>query len=262
MILSKASPTKQQRSPLGSRVIHAFGATLLVALMSVSASAEPALQLYLEGATYDQGSDTWVASGGDSVRLWTIGAVGEVGTISNVRLAIAYDSSLTDVDFTLTPSTTGGEGGFTDPSTPGAPTLLQTVTDGSLPQLTGGGSIGNHGEYGDGTTWQEFALGDFTLTDSPIADFINSFPTPTNKLGQINVYEITFTGADSSATFHFDLYDSVVSGNKARAVFAPFSHDAEVNPPPVPEPASLATAGLGVILGLGYAWRRRKRVAA
>jgi len=33
-------------------------------------------------------------------------------------------------------------------------------------------------------------------------------------------------------------------------------------PPAVPEPASLATAGMGVLMGLGYAWRRRKQTAA
>src|SRR3546814_7458346 len=56
------------------------------------------------------------------LRLWTIGNVagpGGKGTLSDVRLAIAYDSGFAGAGFSLVSSTTGGYGGFADPSTPG-----------------------------------------------------------------------------------------------------------------------------------------------
>ena len=99
-----------------------------------------------------------------------------------------------------------------------------------------------------------------TLTDSPLGDFMTTLPAQPAKTGQINVYTITAVGTGLTS-IHFDLYNHTQAGNTVKAVNAPFSHDAEANPP-VREPASLATAGLCVFLGLGYAWRRRKRVAA
>jgi len=52
---------------------------LLVAMGS-AAHAVPALQLYIEGATYDTDSESWVVSSTD-FRLWVIGDVGHTGTI-------------------------------------------------------------------------------------------------------------------------------------------------------------------------------------
>ena len=227
-----------------------FACFLVLVLGTGSAWGIPVLQIYVEGATYDTGTESWVLSDpGGTVRLWTIGNTdgpGSHGDISNVRLAIAYTSNNGPVNINLTPTTTGGYGGFTDPSTPSAPTYIQTVTDGSAPVLTDGGDLPNHGIYSmAGVMWQEFSLGDFTLEDSPVADFIDDFPTSGIRAdsAQINVYEVSVTGAD---WFHFDLYDSVQSPN--RAVFAPFSHDGETGDgPPVPEPGTIALVGLGLL---------------
>ena len=199
--------------------------------------AIPALQMYIEGASYDSVSDTWVLDPveDDSFKLWTIGNVGAVGTIYNVRLAVAYEDPGEElVSITLTPGTTGGYAGFTDTSTPIAPTYIQTVDDGSSPILSNGSSLGPHGIFGEGTEWQEFLLGNFDSTDSPIGDFGGSVPAiGTNPpMGQINVYEVAVTG---TSVVHFDLYDFYESNNLAKAVFAPYSHDSEAN---VPEPAT------------------------
>jgi hypothetical protein len=116
--------------------------------------------------------------------------------------------------------------------------------------------------------WQEFYLGDFTLTDSPIADFISSFPTaPSTTSGQINVYEVMISGSQTEETvIHFDLYDHVGSENHVKYKFAPFSHDGETTTggngfPPhgdgVPEPGSVLLWGLGAV-GLGLLSRRRR----
>jgi hypothetical protein len=139
-----------------------------------------------------------------------------------VKLAIAYDSADTP-GITINESTTGGYGGFTDPSVANTATFSQTVTDGSLPKLSDGSDLPAHGIYGPGTSWTEYSLGNFDTPDAMGGDFISSLPTPT--LGyDVEVYEITVTG---TSYVHFDLYDSIMAGNKAHAKFAPFSHDGE-----------------------------------
>jgi len=219
-------------------------------LLSQAGLAVPLLQLYVEGGEYDSATETWVVhTNGDPIRLWVIGNTGgpEGQPIYDVRLAAAYESPESGIDpvFTITGSTTGGYGGFTDPSQASDPTYLQTVTDGSRPTLDDGTPLGPHGIYGAGTDWQEFALGDFELIDSPLADFMSAFPAAGAIGAQVNVYEITVSG--DPGWIHFDAYNHVASGN---SVFAPFSHDSEASP--VPEPATavaLACIGLGGLVG-------------
>lgn len=250
-------------------------AAAVIGASTQTASAIPVLQIYLEGATYDSVTDTWVfdASSGDPIRLWTIGNIdgsgGSGAPILDVKLAAAYSSSSPGpVTITLTPTTTGGFGGFTDPSTPAAPTFIQTKTDGSSPLLSDGTSLPAHGIYGAGTDWQEFLLGDFSLTDSPVADFSGAVPVPapigTNE-AQINVYDVVITGTD---LVHFDLYNHIEGAPHAKAINAPFSHDGETTdggggggggggaPGPIPEPIT-AAMGLMSLLGLGFVTRRR-----
>lgn len=234
----------------------------LAVLSASSALAIPELQLYIEGATYDAGSETWVTESTGSLRLWAVGNVGAKGPILDVKLAIAYASGLTPT-FGLTGSTAGGYNGFDDPSAASDPVFSQTQ-DGTQPLLGDGDPLPAHGIYGAGTAWSEYKLGDFTLEDSYIADFSGATdtPVPGGEKGQINVYDISFSGVPEGSTFHFDLYDHYYN-KQENAVYtkAPFSHDGETGGQPgepVPEPGTLALVGVGVA-GLAARVRRRSK---
>lgn len=257
-----------------SRKLVGFCALVVASAISETAHAVPILQLYVEGGAYDTSDETWVAtSSTNTFRIWAIGDTSSQN-IYGLKLSAVYDSSLT-LSFSFTPGTTGGLFGYSDPSTPITPTWGQTVTDGSAPVLGDGSSLPTHSEYGLGRTWQEFALGDFTLKDSQLGDFQ---PTPTNPptasgalSAQINVYAVTVTGLTAGASVHFDLYDHVfdVRGHTTVTVGenAPFSHDAggtgdtggHINE--IPEPASFVLAAIGS-LGAFVVGRRRRQQAA
>lgn len=223
---------------------------LACALFSTPAKAIPELQLYIDGSTYDSATETWVLSGSGSFTLWVIGNVGAVGTIEDVKLSAAVASSETGT-ISLTATTASG---ITDPSTPDAPVATPNFpsSDGAVPIMGDGSSLPTHGIYGAGTKFFEWNLGDFSLTDSPIGDFINVFPTSFPQMGQINAYTVNATGF---STIHFDAYDHFLLNEKhVKYVNAPFSHDGEVSPIPEPETYALLLAGLGFI---GFFARRR-----
>lgn len=216
------------------------------------------------------------SSNGQPLRLWAIGNVAATPEykIEGVRLSIAYDKSWrngdNDLEFTFSPSTTRDYGGYTDPSTPGNPTFLQYGDENTRPILGDGTPLPWHGVFGPDTVWQEFALGDFTLMDSPIGDFMDEFPTinpNSTSRGQINVYEITvwWTGGVSAhgAEIHFDLYNHYGGENHVKARFAPFSHDtdatAQIVPAPPPVVGLVSMGAAGVVMRLVRRISRRKR---
>jgi len=227
-----------------------LGAVLFLAsVVAPPAQAVPTLQLYIDGATYDPATDTWVTED-TTFDLWVVGNVdGPGGTksdgIEDVRLAAAFVTGESGT-ITFTSTTTGA---VADPSLPDTAILLGVSLDGAVPLLSDGTPLPDHGVYGPGVSFIEWSLGDFTLTDSPVGDFTGGFPGTLHPgTGQINVYEVSVTGLPSG--IHFDVYDSVFGANHSS--FGPFSHDASS----VPEPRSALLFGTGFLVA-GVAVRRR-----
>lgn len=222
-------------SSLAKVAIAGLIATSAAVVFAPTASAVPALQVYIEGAAYDNDEESWKITSPSNapLRLWAVGNVagpGNKGPITDVKAAFAYSSGAGNVTIDITPTTTNGFGGFTDTSVAVAPTLIATRTDGSRPLRSNGKKLSNkHGVYGKHTHFQEWALGDFTLTDSPIADFMDAFPeAPVEAAGQINAYDINVTGLVEGEWIHVDLYGSILNKRgRVKSVFAPLSHNAE-----------------------------------
>jgi hypothetical protein len=219
-------------------------------LAAPAAHALPTLQLYIDGATYDPATETWITEDA-TFDLWVIGNVagpGGTGAITNVALAAAFVTGEVGT-ITLTPTTTGV---VTDPSIPVPLVFNGASADGARPMLNDGSLLPTHGVYGAGVSFFEWELGDLSATDSPTGDFIGSFPgTLFADTGQINVYEVSVTGFPSG--IHFDVYNTVVG--ETHSSFGPFSHDAGV----VPEPGATLLFGVGCLVAGVAAQRRRAR---
>ena len=272
------------------------GAGLALAA-AAPANAVPLLQFFAEGATYDTSTASWKVTGapGDSVRLWVVGNLTGPGSSSNdnpggaindVHLLISFASSSLS-PFTLTGDKAGGTGsfnGFTDPSKPAdvSPDSASPRPASDITTLypTANPSLMSHqgGMLDTPRHFFDFALGDFTVTDSELTDFSGATASPSpdssDKVAQINVYDFTIpTGGITD--WHFDIVG--YSGKKGtdctgtgrdrvcvvNPVFevAPFSHDGDgASTTRVPEPLTLALFGTGLI-GLGLARKRANKSA-
>ena len=251
------------------------GLAVLAMYVHVSpASAVPALQVYIEGANYDDEAETWkiTSPSNKPLRLWAVGNVdgpGGKGSIFDVKAAFAYSTGAGNVTIDIASTTTNGLGGFTDPSTSGTATHIATHTDGSRPVRADGKKLSRHGVYGDDTVWQEWSFGDFTETDSPIADFVDAFPqAPLEASGQINAYEVSVTGLNEGEWVNIDIYGYILN-NKGyvKSRFAPFSHNAafEVASFNPSGDTAVPTPGAALIFGAGFGFlacqRRNKKRA-
>jgi len=201
------------------RRLAVLALVLSTSVWAGAAAAIPALQIYIDGATYDTQSQTWVTTNND-FDLWVVGDVSQSGSIYEVKLAVSF-FGLGGGVFTLTPATTSR---VTDPSLPAAPVLLGSGT-GNHPVLP------VHGIFGDPTLhhWENYVLGDFSAQDSPVANFNGSetFPTSFPDHGQVNVYHVHVEGWNK---VHFDAYDHTVDSMNGKETFwkTPGSHDGEL----------------------------------
>jgi hypothetical protein len=241
-------------------------AIVAVLVVAPAAHAVPTLQVYIEGATYDDQEESWkiTSPANAPLRLWAVGNVagpGGKGPIYDVKAAFAYSSGTGNVSINIASSTTNGLGGFTDPSASTTPTLIATHA-GGRPVRADGKKLSKHGVYGKNTVWQEWSFGDFTSTDSPISDFMDAFPqAPVEASGQINAYEINVAGLAEGEWIHVDLYGYILNRKgRIKSVFAPFSHDAEFALLGAPVTSTEVHApGAALIFGAGFLFLARRR---
>jgi hypothetical protein len=224
---------------------------LFLGLSSTQVLAIPALQLTINGGTYDTTTETTVTS----------------DTIFDLYSLLTADSAEGDyrLSIAVVPALTVGAGGDY-----GSFTLNGTVFDvtgdmvfGTPPLDTLGrpDSLPTHGIYD--TYYTEFGFNFNSAQASNPYDV-----TDTGNIGVIPVagkgafwkmFEFNVTELTANTLLHFDLYrvDPTTGTLFSANSFAPFSHDAEDGPPSnnVPEPQILILLGMGLIVSV-FASRR------
>ena len=224
---------------------------LFLGLSSTQVLAIPALQLTINGGTYDTTTETTVTS----------------DTIFDLYSLLTADSAEGDyrLSIAVVPALTVGAGGDY-----GSFTLNGTVFDvtgdmvfGTPPLDTFGrpDSLPTHGIYD--TYYTEFGFNFNSAQASNPYDV-----TDTGNIGVIPVagkgafwkmFEFNVTELTANTLLHFDLYrvDPTTGTLFSANSFAPFSHDAEDGPPSnnVPEPQILILLGMGLIVSV-FASRR------
>lgn len=223
----------------GKTFLGLCGIFVLVAVLAPQpACAVPDLQLFVEGATYDPQTETWVTASS----TFNLQVLVANNALEDVYVAVAIPP---DADPTSGTVTMGGSP-VAFSSSPGVPTM------------SNGHSLPGHGIYPTyfGTYFVGALLTPSELT--PVQDMQPGGGGGWSTLGLTVNIPVSISGFSA---VHFDVYDHIAGDTRVR--FAPFSHDAEYTP----EPGSLLLllSGTGGILGLGVCRRvvsRRRRGSA
>ena len=227
--------------------------SLLVLVLVPAVQAVPVLQLYIDGATYDDATQTWITTE-TSYELYVIG----MGSLDNVTLSLALeglgetdDPSAASVDIDGTGYPTGSWAYGYAPLSNEVEAWNSGKTD-----------LQKHSVYPSWYT--EFGLGSFTnqggignVNHDDALDEDDPYWLPTegyissNHQGWFQSYRIDIT---PGYAVHFDLY--TLNGDGTIDEFSPFSHDASGGE--IPEPATMLLFGIG-LAGAGVVRKLRKR---
>ena len=211
---------------------HVSALVLALALLAASAQATPVLQIYIEDATFDENTQTWVTSQSD-FNLWVVANVGAHGTLKDVKLTASFfglgdlsGSGTHSISFTSV-TTSKPINDTTEPLDLVAPEVTDTAHYGTglhpvLPP---------HGIFNDPTLhhWGDYDIGIMNEIETMIGDFNGSpeWPASLPDLGQVNVYAVHVQGWTK---VHFDAYGTTVDtlSGKETTWKTPGSHDGQV----------------------------------
>jgi hypothetical protein len=230
--------------------------TLVVLSLATSVWAIPNLQIYIPGAEYDTATETWIINSYD-YELWVIGAHLNVYDVK-IALAVPTDGDGT-IDVTWLQGQLKDEDGNVVKDL-GYLDILNETTDYSsdpyiyftdepgTPTMGDGAPLPPHGVFP--TSYYEYLIGDFG-TGQTVQNYIPGDEWGDEAPGEIKKFYIN---VHDYTTVDIVAYDHVIlSNNKAKYVFSPFSHDGESQ---IPEPATMLLVGTGLI-GLGWTARRK-----
>lgn len=231
---------------------------MMILALTTSAYAIPALQLGINGGTYDSVTDTTVASG-NFFDLYAYLLPNASNTISDTYYLSA---ALVKPSYANVPNSALTLGSFTIDGTPynvsgdmtyGTPPLDALYTP----------NLGGHDIFETFYLEKSFSF----LASDLINPAVNVEDGSTQNTDMYrHKFSIDLSGMTDQYGIHFDLYNLLVTTNEHNGNIkydiseaAPFSHDAEgwKTSTPVPEPGTMMILGAG-FLGLAVYSKRRK----